>query len=307
VNKELTQTDYIPTDRHPVWVYISRLPSPNSQRVMRTALETIAQIFGVSAEEFNWHHLAYQHVQAIRAKLIQVYAPATVNRHLSALRGVLKETWRLGYIDAETYRRLVDFRNIKHQQELTGRMLSDEEVIAILQTCIGNGPRGVRDRAIIGLLWGAGLRRSEIVALDLSDFTSDSGRLHVRKGKGRKDRVLFVANRMLQYLQRWIELRGQFKGALFTSVNSEMRRLTDGAIYYMLTKRAKIAAITAISPHDLRRTFISKQLSAGTDLVTVADIVGHADTNTTRRYDRRGEERKAEAAARLDLPDVPEE
>lgn len=92
----LVQT--LPADRHPAAVYLSWL-APGSRRTMRQALDTIAGILTgglADAESVDWSALRYQHAQAVRTRLSASYAPATANKMLSALRGVLREAWRLG-------------------------------------------------------------------------------------------------------------------------------------------------------------------------------------------------------------------
>lgn len=82
----------------------------------------------------------------------------------------------------------------------------------------------------------------------------------------------------------------------------EIRRMTAQALYLILQKRQKEAAIGPCSPHDLRRTFVSDLLDAGADLAVVQKLAGHADPSTTARYDRRGEAAKARAAGLLVFP-----
>jgi site-specific recombinase XerD len=83
------------------------------------------------------------------------------------------------------------------------------------------------------------------------------------------------------------------------------RRLTDKAVTWILQDRAQAAEVAAFSPHDLWRTWISTLLDAGADLVTVADLAGHANIATTAKYDRRGEAAKRNAALPLIVPFVP--
>src|SRR5690242_18846783 len=95
----------MPADRRPAAVYLARL-APGSRRTMHGALATIADLLTDSAADLftlPWHALRYQHTQAVRSLLAERYAPATANKHLAALRGVLKESWRLGQMEAADY------------------------------------------------------------------------------------------------------------------------------------------------------------------------------------------------------------
>jgi integrase len=98
----------------------------------------------------------------------------------------------------------------------------------------------------------------------------------------------------------------QVETPLFTPVlkngRLSMRRMSDQAVYNLLEKRAQEAGVDRFSPHDFRRTFVGDMLDAGVDIATVAGIAGHASVNTTARYDRRPEETKRQAAAKLHYP-----
>jgi hypothetical protein len=97
-------------DRHPATVYLARL-APGFRRTMRAALETIASLLTggqATAASLAWGALRYQHTAAVRAVVAERYAPATANKLLAALRGVLQEAWRLGDLEAEAYQRVAD-------------------------------------------------------------------------------------------------------------------------------------------------------------------------------------------------------
>jgi integrase len=165
---------------------------------------------------------------------------------------------------------------------------------------------GARDAALLALLYGGGLRRSEAVALDVSDYDVTSGMLVVRHGKGNRDRVVYATNGAADALQDWLEVRGEAEGPLFLPVNKGGvvggHRLTGQAVLYILRRRALQGGVTRLTPHDLRRTFISDLLDLGADISTVQRLAGHAQVTTTTRYDRRGEATKRKAASLLHVP-----
>jgi integrase len=253
------------------------------------------------------------HTAALRSRLADDFSPATANRILSALRGVLKEAWRLGHMSAEEYQRAVDIKNVKGETVPAGRELSQGEILALVAVCrtdrLKNGiqsPAGVRDVAIIGLLYTCGLRREELVSLNIPDFDVDSGKLIVRSGKGRKQRTVYVQGGALQALLDFRAIMPLDYGPLFSPIlkNGRImrRRLSAQAIYDMVKKRADQAGVKDFSPHDFRRTFVGDLLDRGVDIATVANIAGHASVDTTRRYDRRPEETKKRAAEKLHFP-----
>jgi integrase len=226
---------------------------------------------------------------------------------LSALRGVLKEAWRLGLMSAEDYQRAADVQVVRNESLPKGRALTTGELSALLAACEADtGPSGARDAAMLSLLYGGGLRRSEIVALDLADYTQESGALTIRRAKGNKDRTGYATNGAAVALADWLAVRGNEPGPLFLAVNKggsiQAHRLTGQAVLYILARRAGEASVSNLSPHDMRRTFISHLLDAGADIVTVQKLAGHANVQTTARYDRRGEAEKRRAAELLRVP-----
>src|SRR5579859_4047248 len=187
-----------------------------------------------------------------------------------------------------------------------------------------NYTAGVRDAAMIGVLYACGLRRSELVALTQADYESSSGKIVVRAGKGNKDRTVYVTGRAQRVVEDWIALRGSHGGPLFNAINKagniatcEWHKdeddpkdrgewvkggMTDEAVYLILQKRRDQAGVATFSPHDMRRTFVGDMLEAGADINTVSKLAGHASVTTTGRYDRRKEETKKKAANLLHFP-----
>ena len=300
-------------DRHPAAVYLARL-AVGSRRTMSEALNTIAGILTTNRctmQTLDWSALRYQHTAAVRSVLADLYAPATANKMLAALRGVLREAWRLGQMSAEEFQRAADLPAIRGSTQPRGRALAHEELAQLFARCrLDNSPAGLRDAALLAVLYGCGLRRSELVSLDLDDFTARDGGLHVRSGKGNKARVNYATGGTRNALEAWIKVRGKQAGPLFCPVNKAgklvFRRLTDQAVRKILLKRAAEAGVEHFSPHDLRRTMIGDLLDAGADISTVQKLAGHSNVTTTARYDRRGEVAKRKAAELLNVPFTPD-
>ena len=303
-------TPPVPLDQNPAAVYLARLAA-GSRRTMRGALDTISGLLSggqADAEALPWHQLRYRHTTAVRAALVEKYAPATANKHLAALRGVLKEAWRLGQMESDDYHRAVDLPGVKGTTLPKGRALSSGEIRALFEACADGKPGGARDAALIATLYGAGLRRSESVALDYpGDYEPSTGALAVRAGKGRKARYAYLPAGGRAAMDAWIEVRGDEPGPLLCPVRKDgliiVRRMTPQAVLYALRKRQEMApGVAPFSPHDLRRTFIGDLLDAGADLAAAQRLAGHAQVGTTARYDRRPEEMKRRAAELLHVP-----
>lgn len=156
--RHLQVSQRYPDDANPVVTYLSSLKSERSRVTMRHTLRrlmtlrltcALADLPSQAEFFFAWHALRYQDMAILRALLIDQFKPATVNRHLSALRGVLKECWRHGYIDAETYRRTVDVENVSYEVLPAGRDVPERDLRALLTTCYEDGRLGIRDLAMI--------------------------------------------------------------------------------------------------------------------------------------------------------------
>jgi len=159
----------------------------------------------------------------------------------------------------------------------------------------------------MGVLYAAGLRRAEIVSLDVTDYDPETGALIVR-GKGSKERLAYIDDGAADAMGVWLTARGNDPGPLFCPVTQTgeavIRPMTDQAIYAILQSRARKAKVKSFSPHDLRRSCVSDLLDAGVDIAVVQRFVGHANVTTTARYDRRGEQAKKKAAKSLHVPFV---
>ena len=333
----------LPPSRNPALVYIASL-SPGSRRTMRGSLQTIVDIiYGydpaepddnpnrsvdadgneypiTSWEDFPWHRLEYQHTAAVRAAITSRYKKRTAVKMLSAMRRVLKECWRLGYISIETYHRAVDLERIGGEslsQAQTGRHIAQTEIAACLHACADGTLAGVRDAAIIATAYNCGLRRGELAALTVNDMDLEERSLHISEAKGDKERIVYLGASGIQYLATWSRVRGPYSGALFGAISradnlrvlagddlhgGKVPHMTDQAIYDILKRRAGQAGLETFSPHDIRRTFAGNLLDAGVDLATVQRLMGHSDPATTAGYDRRSETVKKDAVSRLTIP-----
>ncbi len=306
----LLAADELPLDQNPAAVYLASL-SRNGRITMQSSLDQLARLFtgndDATALRLPWHRLRYQHTAAIRALLKDKYNPASATKMICGMRRVLKEAWRLGLTEAEEYRRAVDLSGIKSEKLPRGRALSVEEVGELLRVCLADAaPVGARDAAILVVMYGTGLRRSEIAGLKLNDVHIETGQVRVLAGKGNKDRLTYLSGPALEALSEWLKVRGPEAGPFFYQADKtgqlKPKGISDEAVMRLLRKRTLQAGLEACSPHDLRRTFVSQLLDAGADIATVQKLAGHADISTTARYDRRGEVAKQKAASLLQMP-----
>ena len=298
----------------PYHVYLDSLASAESKRTMKGCLDRIARVLTGQEDAIGagqpWHLLRYEHTVRIRTILAdQGWSPAYVNKHLVALRRVLKEAWRLGQCSAEDYARASDLAPVKHTRLPAGRHIPPEVVGAALSACTDD-TAGRRDAALIAALYTTGCRRAELASLSLADYDPGGRSLHVR-GKGDKERLVYLTADAISLLERWLTARGNAQGALFCPISRSGRvrlrdrrpvPLTGQGIADILARRMGEAGAAKRTAHDFRRTFIGELLDAGVDLATAQALVGHSSPATTARYDRRPDSTRREAVDRLRLP-----
>jgi site-specific recombinase XerD len=309
----------LPATQHtnPAVLYLARLAT-SGRCTMQSTLQRIAIMLGVTAwQTVAWEQLRYEHMAAIRMKLTSarnergdpLYKPTTVNKYLACLRGVAKEAWKTGQMDTDTYTRIRATEGVTGETLPVGRALGMGEIAALMRACAEDTPAAGRDAAIIALAYAGGLRRAELAGLTWGCIIEDNGETISLKvvGKRSKERMVYLENGGAAALRAWLQVRGGADGALFYA-GRRGGHITDGqgmtaqAVRDVVGRRALQAGLQHASPHDLRRSFVSDLLDHGVDIATVADMAGHANIGTTRRYDRRGEHAKRKAAKSLLVP-----
>lgn len=208
----------------------------------------------------------------------------SVARKLSSVRSFLRHAVRDGRIEVNAAEGIPTPRTPKPLP----RTLTVDEAFALLEAIGGDDIASIRDRAILELLYAAGLRVSELVGLDLKDLDL-TGALVRALGKGNKERLVPFGGQALKALKKWLSAsaplreRGADADALF--LNLRGGRLTDRSVRRILNSRLREAAIHAkLSPHDLRHSFATHMLGSGADLRAIQELLGHASLSTTQRY-----------------------
>lgn len=211
----------------------------------------------------------------------------TQNYHLIALRSFLKYLAKRD-IDALASDK-IELASVKRPQVT---FLEPDEVDRLLGSINTETPVGLRDRALIELLFSGGLRVSELVGLNRDHINLKRGEFSVR-GKGQKDRLIFISPQATEWLERYESSRKDNFKPLFVHYSGSKDGLDDGA-YTRLTARsvqrmvgryARLAGITKhVTPHTLRHSFATDLLSNGADLRSVQGLLGHANVSTTQIY-----------------------
>ena len=221
----------------------------------------------------------------ILAKQIQLgKSPRTVSRYLSSWRQYYRWLVREGVIDGDPVALI--------ESPKTGRglpkALSEEQIESLLAAPDTGTPLGLRDHAMLELMYATGLRVSELVNLELVNLNLNQGVIRVT-GKGGKERLVPIGDEAHDSLKvyladgRTVLLKGAQTESVF--VTTRKSAMTRQAFWYMVRRYAKLCSISQkLSPHMLRHSFATHLLNHGADLRVVQLLLGHSDLSTTQIY-----------------------
>ena len=263
--------------------------SANTLAAYRRDLAAFNQWLGESGKTLDqaqgpdvlaWQAQEHQHTKA-----------STANRRLATLRRYYRWARRVGRVQADPCLQVVAAK----QALRLPKTLSEAQVEALL-----NAPdhteRGVRDRAMLEVLYATGLRVSELVNLGVLDVSLSDGVIRVVQGKGGKDRLVPLGQEAAHWIERYLGaarpalLRQRTSSALF--VTARAAPMTRQSFWLLVKKYAIKAGVTApLSPHVLRHAFATHLLNHGADLRVVQLLLGHADISTTQIYTHVARER----------------
>ncbi len=207
--------------------------------------------------------------------------------HLIALRGFLKYFVKRDIPSLSPDK--IELPKI-HRKQVT--FLHYDEVLRLLEEIDINTESGLRDRAILELLFSSGLRVSELVNLN-RDHVNTKRREFMVRGKGQKDRPIFISQAAADWVEQYLAERQDTLVPLFISysknveanTSGDYRRLTSRSIQRMVSKYARLAGITKhVSPHTMRHSFATDLLMNGADLRSVQNMLGHSNIATTQIY-----------------------
>jgi integrase/recombinase XerD len=230
--------------------------------------------------------------------------PASVARALAAVRGLHRFLVEEGWTDVDP---TADVRRLTSPRRLP-KAMSEEEVGRLLAAAAGDEPADRRDLAMLEVLYGTGMRVSELAGLGLADLGSDTGLVRVL-GKGSKERLVPVGGCARHALDRWLDPRGRgvFEprrwarrgDAEAVFLNARGGRLTRQGVWGVLKKRARAAGLEdRAHPHVLRHSCATHMLARGADIRVVQELLGHASIATTQLYTRVSPEHLREAYER---------
>jgi integrase len=215
---------------------------------------------------------------------------STINLHLSAIRRLADESAESGWLTPELAIGIRRVQGVKQLGRKSGNWLTRNQAQELVNAASNTDLRGWRDGAILGLLLGCGLRRSEVVGLKLDQLQTREGRWVIVDliGKGRRLRTVPVPLWSKQLLDAWLRHSGVSEGRVFRRVSkggkSREAGVTPNVVWYAVKRCARQAGIPNLAPHDLRRTCARLCHDCCGELEQIRFLLGHASVQTTERY-----------------------
>ncbi len=266
---------------------LNSLGSPASRRVYEYAIDQF----------IDWYcsepRLAFNRIVVTRYRMYlesRGLAANTINQQLAAVRRLSHEAADAGLLSPELAAGISRVKGVKQLGFRAGNWLSADESSAVLKHAYGPGLRAKRDYAMLALLFGCGLRRSELVGLKLDEVQVRQGHWAIVDliGKGGHIRTVPIPQWAKAALDRWIAAAGLTEGRIFRAVARTEKLWGEGisqnVVWYVVKTCCERAGLLHIAPHDLRRTCAKLCHSNGGEIVQIQFLLGHASVQTTERY-----------------------
>lgn len=266
---------------------LSSLPSLNSRRSYDHAIRDF----------IDWYcsepRLAFNRVVVTRYRISleqRNYAPSTINLRLAAVRRLAYEAADAGLLSPDLAAGIRRVKGAKRLGVRLGNWLSVEESRRLINLPCGTGLRALRDRAILAVLLGCGLRRAELSGLRFEHLQSRDGRWVISDliGKGRHLRTVPIPAWVKEAVDTWIAQAEISGGALFRAIGKTGKPWGDGftpkVVWSVVKLAARASELEAVAPHDLRRTCARLCHLAGGELEQIQFLLGHCSVQTTERY-----------------------
>ena len=258
----------------------------NTQLINRIALESFAAWMEKNHPGIEPGLIVKEHLRSfLRAQRTEKrLAPSSMKIIVVALRHFFGHLKREGLIGHDLSAAL----DLPRLDRLLPEMLSEAEVDLLLSVELSDTPLGLRDRAMLEVLYASGLRAGEIVGLRLENYLREEGLLRVI-GKGNRERVMPVGKKAVDALDRWLSrgrpllVKAKTGGDIFLGAHG--RKLTTARVWQIVQEMARLAGLEKkIWPHLLRHSFATHLLSHGADLRAIQEMLGHASLATTQVY-----------------------
>ena len=259
----------------------------NYESDLRQFSQFVATSQGVQHGDPGIKLIDYRLIRSYLGELFDKCRRATIARKLSALKSFFKYLELRGLASSNPSAEITTPK----QQRYIPTYLPVDDMFALLQQPDKEKVLGLRDLAILEILYSSGLRVSELVALDINGLDLDS-RLVKVSGKGGKERLLPVGKKAINALREYLEKTemtrkkaGYDKGRGPLFLNYRGRRLSGRSVNRLVKRYAReCGIIMEISPHSIRHTFATHLLDGGADLRSIQELLGHVNLSTTQKY-----------------------
>lgn len=286
-NQSLVPSKITSAEAHAIQMVLDGLPSEHSRRAYERALYDF----------FRWHRnigrpqLNKAVVQRYAAELRNAgMAPSSVNQRLSAIRKLAVEAADNGALDPQVASGIRAVKGARREGRRTGNWLTREQAQIWLNAPDAGTLKGMRDRALLAVLIGCGLRRAEAANLSFDHVQQREGRWVLVNLIGKRDKIRSIPmpNWTKASIDTWSNAAGFSEGLVFRAVNKGDRVMGEGitpqAIYNIIVSYAEQLKNKSVAPHDLRRTFAKLAHKGGAAIDQIQLSLGHESIQTTEEY-----------------------
>jgi site-specific recombinase XerD len=277
----------LPDLDHSKLAVLNSLTSPGSRRVYEYAIEQF----------IAWYcsepRLAFNRIVAVRYRMFlegRGLAANTINQQLAAVRRLAYEAADAGLLSPELAAGIARVKGVKQLGHRSGNWLSLAQSSQVLKNTGGDSLRAKRDYAMLAVLLGCGLRRSELVGLETDEIQTrqDHWTIVDLIGKGRRVRTVPIPHWVKQAMDRWVAAAGITEGKIFRAVTRRGKvwgkGISQNLVWCVVRNCCKGVGLEHIAPHDLRRTCAKLCHSGGGELEQIQFLLGHLSVQTTERY-----------------------
>jgi site-specific recombinase XerD len=277
----------LPDLDHSKMAVLNSLTSPASRRVYQFAINQF----------ITWYcsepRLAFNRIVVVRYRMYlesRRLAANTINQQLAAVRRLAHEAADAGLLSPDLAAGISRVKGVKQLGQRSGNWLSLEQSSNVLSRARGDREREKRDYAMLALLFGCGLRRSELVGLEMSDVQKRQEHWAIGDliGKGGHIRTVPIPEGAKLALDQWTTAAGIAEGKIFRRVSRTGkvwgRGVSQNVVWYVVKRCCEKAGLERIAPHDLRRTCAKLCHSSGGEIEQIQFLLGHASVQTTERY-----------------------